>query len=254
MAHGVGMRVSVITAVYNRASTVGDAIRSLQGQRYGSIEHIVQDGLSKDGTLDVINELRTDTTFLVSEADNGIYDAINRGISRASGDIIGLMHSDDFYANDRVLEKVADALSDSSIDGVYGDLQYVAADDPNRIVRHWKSGEYSFQKLKRGWMPPHPTLYLRREVFQRWGLYDTSFRIAADYDAILRYLVKGKVNLAYIPEVLVKMRMGGESNRSLGRILLKSREDLRAMRGNNIGGLSTLVMKNLSKIGQFISK
>lgn len=152
------------------------------------------------------------------------YDAINRGISRASGDAIGLMHSDDFFAHDRVLERVAEALSDPAVEGVYGDLDYVSASDPARVIRDWRSGAYAPAKLRRGWMPPHPTLYLRREVFDTWGLYDTSFRIAADYDAMLRYLAKGEIRLAYIPEVLVKMRVGGESNRSLGRILRKSRE------------------------------
>lgn len=164
------------------------------------------------------------------------------------------MHSDDVFASDDVLTKVAAAFQDSKIDGVYGDLQYVAADDTNRVIRHWRAGEYHPRLINRGWMPPHPTLYLRREVFDRFGLYDPSFRISADYDAMLRYLVKGKIQLAYIPEVLVKMRVGGESNSSLGRILRKSREDLRAMRNNGIGGFGTLAAKNLSKLGQFIVK
>ncbi len=145
-------------------------------------------------------------------------------------------------------------MSDPNIDGgVYGDLDYVAANDTGRIIRKWRSGAYSPEKLRRGWMPPpHPTLYLRREVFERWGgVYDTSFTIAADYDAMLRYLVKGHVRLAYVPEVFVKMRVGGESNRSLSRILRKSREDYRAIRANGLGGVGTLVLKNLSKIQQF---
>jgi glycosyltransferase len=162
------------------------------------------------------------------------------------------MHSDDMFAQPLVLEKVANAFSKSPVDGVYGDLQYVANDDLTRVIRHWKAGEYRPSLLKRGWMPPHPTLYLRREVFDRFGLYDNSFRIAADYDAMLRYLVRGQIKLAYIPEVLVKMRVGGESNRSLGRIILKSREDLRALRNNDVGGLGTLAAKNIRKISQFL--
>lgn len=211
----------------------------------------MQDGGSTDGTVAVIQQLVNPSLSLISEPDKGIYDAINRGIARASGDVIGLMHSDDFFAHDRVLTMVSEAFSDPGVDGVYGDLQYVSADEPSRIIRHWRSGEYRSTKLRRGWMPPHPTLYLRREVFQRWGLYDTSFRIAADYDAMLRYLSKGGINLAYIPEVLVKMRVGGESNRSLTRIARKSREDLRALRRNGVGGLGVLALKNLSKINQF---
>lgn len=156
--------------------------------------------------------------------------------------------------DDRALERIVEAFGNPEVDGVYGDLQYVSGEMPNGVVRDWRSGEYSRSKLGRGWMPPHPTLYLRREVLDRWGLYDTSYQIAADYDAMLRYLVKGQIKLAYIPEVLVKMRVGGESNRSLGRVLLKSREDLQAIRENGVGGLLTLACKNLSKLPQFFKR
>lgn len=248
------MKISVVTAVYNRAGTIQQAVESVQLQTYPQLEYVIQDGGSTDGTLEVIERVANDSTHLQSERDGGIYDAINRGIARATGDVIGLMHSDDFFADDHVLQRVADALADPRVDGVYGDLQYVAADDPTRVVRHWRSGNYAPSKLKLGWMPPHPTLYLRREVFDHWGLYDTGLRIAADYDAMLRYLVKGRIRLAYVPEVFVKMRVGGESNRSLERILRKSREDLTAIRRNGVGGIGTLALKNLSKIGQFIAK
>lgn len=248
------MHISVVTAVYNRAETVSEAIQSVQAQSFAHVEHVIQDGGSTDGTLAIIKQLAGPHTALVSEQDFGIYDAINRGISRATGNIIGLMHSDDFFAHTQVLEKVAKTMEDLSIDGVYGDLQYVASDDVTRVVRHWRSGEYTPDRLRHGWMPPHPTLYLRRQVFERWGLYDTSYRIAADYDAMLRYLCRGGIRLTYIPEVLVKMRVGGESNRSLERIVRKSCEDLRAIRANGIGGVGTLAMKNLKKISQFMRK
>lgn len=248
------MQISIVTAVFNRAGTIREAMTSVQRQSYPYVEHVIQDGGSRDGTLEEIAALSNEATRLVSERDQGIYDAINRGISRASGEIVGLMHSDDFFADDRVLEKVAARFADPAIDGVYGDLQYVSAINPTKVVRQWTSGEYEPSRLPRGWMPPHPTLYLRRKVFDRFGLYDTSFRIAADYDAILRYLVKGQINLAYIPEVMVKMRLGGESNRSLERIIRKSREDLRALRNNGVGGIGTLAVKNFSKIGQFFVK
>lgn len=248
------MKISVVTAVFNRAGTIREAMQSLQSQSYLKIEHIIQDGGSCDGTVEIIREASNQSTLLASEADKGIYDAINRGIRRATGDVIGLLHSDDFYAGGEVLAKIARSLADPEVDGVYGDLQYVSADDPGRVVRHWRAGPYRAELLRRGWMPPHPTLYLRREVIERFGLYDTSFRIAADYDAMLRYLVQGKLKLAYIPEVLVKMRLGGESNRSLERILRKSREDLRAIRKNAVGGIGTLAAKNFSKLGQFIVK
>lgn len=248
------MKISVITAVYNRVSTIGYTVESVQGQTYADVEHIIQDGGSTDGTLKCIDNIANAGTRLLSEFDNGIYDAINRGIMRSNGDIIGLMHSDDYFAGNDILENIATAFKNSTIDGVYGDLQYVLGSDPNRIVRYWRSGDYHPGLLKQGWMPPHPTLYLRREVFDRHGLYDTSFRIAADYDAMLRYLTKGQIKLAYIPKVFVKMRLGGESNRSLERVLLKSREDLRALRNNGVGGIGTLAAKNLSKLGQFIMK
>jgi len=248
------MKISVVTAVFNRRETVAHAIESLQAQTYSSYEHVVQDGGSSDGTLDVIAGLSDENTSLVSEADAGIYDAINKGIQRAEGDVIGLMHSDDFFASDQVLENIAQAFEDRSVDGVYGDLQYVSSEDPGKTVRHWRAGTFHPKRLRQGWMPPHPTLYLRRDVFERLGLYDTSFRIAADYDAMLRYFAQGGIRTAYIPEVLVKMRVGGVSNRSLRHIVRKSREDYRAIRRNDIGGLSTLMLKNFSKIGQFIVK
>lgn len=245
------MKISVITAVFCRADTVSHAVNSVLSQTHIDIELLVQDGGSTDGTVEILEEIIDTRLKLVSECDSGIYDAINRGISRAEGDVIGLMHSDDYFANNKVLEQIAAAFTDPAVEGVYGDLDYVSATDPNRVIRAWRAGEYTPDLLVRGWMPPHPTLYLRREVFERWGVYDTQYRIAADYDAILRWLAKGKIKLAYIPEVLVRMRVGGESNRSLGRILRKSREDYLALRNNDVGGLYTLASKNLSKISQF---
>lgn len=248
------MKISVVTAVYNRADTIGDAIASVQAQSFSAVEHVIQDGGSHDGTLEIVGRIADRSAAIMSEPDAGLYDAINRGIARATGDVIGLMHSDDFYAHTDVLAKIANAFADPSVDGVYGDLQYVAADNPKRVVRHWRSGHFKHSRLKQGWMPPHPTLYVRREVFDAFGMYDTSFNIAADYDAMLRFLSIGKIKLAYIPEVLVKMRTGGESNRSLERIWKKTCEDYRAIRKNKIGGLGTLAAKNLSKINQFFLK
>jgi hypothetical protein len=164
------------------------------------------------------------------------------------------MHSDDFYADAHVLEKVAQAFADPAVDGVYGDLDYVARDAPQRVIRHWRSGAYDPRSLGRGWMPPHPTLFLRRAVIEQWGGFDTRFRIAADYEAILRYLGRGQIRLAYVPEVLIKMRVGGESNRSLARVVRKSLEDYRALRENKVGGIGALAWKNLSKLPQFFAR
>jgi len=245
------VKISVVTAVYNRRATIGQSVESVATQTHSDIEHVIQDGGSTDGTLDILARKSDPRIALLSESDAGIYDAINRGIQRTNGDIIGLMHSDDFFAAPDILARVATVMADPDIDGVYGDLDYVAADDTSRIIRRWRSGAYDAKKLGKGWMPPHPTLYLRREVFDKHGLYDTSFGIAADYDAMLRYLVKGQIKLAYIPDVMVKMRVGGESNKSLRKIVLKSQEDYRAIRRNGVGGLGTLAFKNLSKIQQF---
>lgn len=246
------LKISIVTAVRNRERTIAEALDSVASQDHPDVEHVVQDGASTDGTLEIVRARARTALLAQSEPDRGIYDGINRGIARTTGDVIGLMHSDDVFAHRSVLAWVAEAMSDTEIDGVYGDLDYVAAEDIGRIIRRWRSGEYSPRKLRRGWMPPHPTLYLRRGVFDRMGLYDTSYRIAADYDAMLRYLVRGNLRLAYVPRVFVNMRMGGESNRSVAKIVQKSREDYRAIRTHGVGGVGTLALKNLGKIRQFL--
>ena len=251
MGGGQAVKFSIITAVYNRAATVAQAVESVRAQAGVDVEHVVVDGASKDGSLQVLRQLEHPGMLLRSEPDKGIYDALNKGLALATGDVLGLMHSDDFFADSQVLADVAALFADPAVDAVYGDLDYVSKDDTTRVVRHWKSGPYSPQRLAWGWMPPHPALFLRREVVERWGAYDTSYRIAADYDSILRYFGKGGIQPAYLPRVLVKMRVGGESNRSLERIVRKSREDYRALRSNGVGGVGALAWKNVSKLGQF---
>ena len=248
------MKISVLTVVFNRADTIAGAIQSVASQIYPNVEHVVVDGASNDGTLSVINANKNKAMLVISEPDNGIYDALNKAIVHSSGDIIGLMHSDDFFANDQVLTKIADEFTDPSVDAVYGDLDYISASDSSLIRRRWKAGYFVPSKLYRGWMPPHPTLFVRRRVLEQFGGYDTSYRIAGDYDAMLRWFASPNFRASYIPEVLVKMRMGGASNRSIGRIIRKSREDYRALRANNIGGFGPLAAKNLSKIFQFIQR
>jgi len=248
------LKISIITAVYNRADTIGQAMESVAQQSHSDVEHLVVDGASSDGTLQEIRDRQHAKMRVISEPDKGIYDALNKGISAASGEVIGLMHSDDFFAHNEVLAKVVACFARTGADAVYGDLDYVSAKDPDQIIRHWRSGDYARQKLARGWMPPHPALFVRREVFAQHGDYDTSYQIAADYDAMLRWLWTGNIRAAYIPEVLVKMRVGGESNRSLGRILKKSKEDYRALRTNGVGGIGALAWKNVSKIPQFLKK
>lgn len=248
------LKISIVTAVYNREKTVGQAVDSVHEQSYSNVEHLIIDGGSTDNTLQVIRQQERLGIRVFSAPDNGIYDALNKGIMLATGEVIGVMHSDDFFADRHVLEKVARAFEDPKIEAVYGDLDYISASDPTRIVRHWRSANFDMKRLMRGWMPPHPSLFLRRSVFERLGPYDTTYKIAADYEAILRYFGKGNIHSVYLPEVLIKMRVGGESNRSLGRIIQKSREDYRALRSNKMGGFATVAWKNLSKIPQFIFK
>ncbi|MDO6588964.1 glycosyltransferase [Loktanella sp. D2R18] len=245
------MKISVVTAVMTGAQTLSRMLDSLAQQTYPDIEHLVQDGGSTDGTLDILWAKRRITPKVVSAPDGGIYEAINAGIARVTGDVVGVLHADDQLAGPNVLAAVAKALADPAIDGVYGDLQYVAADGSGRVVRHWTAGPYCNTRLKWGWMPPHPTLYLRRQVFENMGAYDARFRISGDYEAMLRYL-SADVRLAYLPQVMVQMQVGGVSNGSLKLLIRKSREDYRAIRRHRIGGAGTLVAKNLSKLPQFL--
>jgi glycosyltransferase involved in cell wall biosynthesis len=247
----MAVKVSVVTAVWNRESTVGGAIDSVAAQTYPHIEHVVIDGASTDGTLAQVEARRRPGMVVVSERDAGIYDALNKGLARSTGDVVGLLHSDDFFAHAQVIERVAALFADPAIDAVYGDLDYISASDSGKVIRHWRAGEATPARLRLGWMPPHPTLFVRRHVFEKHGAYDTRYRIAADYDAVLRWFGTAAITSAYIPEVLVKMRVGGESNASLAKILRKSREDYRALRTNRVGGMGTLIAKNLSKLPQF---
>ncbi|MCW4153847.1 glycosyltransferase [Halomonas sp. 18H] len=247
-------KFSVITACFNSQATIGEAIATLKRQRWPHIEHVVIDGASKDDTVAVARQTLGEGDVLVSEPDRGIYDALNKGIDKARGEVVGFLHSDDLYAHDEVLAKVAACFEDPSVGAAYGDLQYVDAADTEQVIRHWTSGSFSHGKLKRGWMPPHPTFFMRRELYRELGGFDLGYRIAGDYDALLRYLASEKVEVAYLPEVLVKMRVGGASNGSLKQILRKSREDIAAMRNNGINPFVALPCKNLSKLPQFLGR
>ena len=254
--------VTIVTAVRDRVETIGDAVASVRAQTWPSVEHVVVDGVSTDGTLDALRGLAAPSMLTVSEPDTGIYDALNKGLARARGDVVGLLHSDDLFADATVLERVVHAFEDPAIDVVYGDLEYVSAADPSRVVRHWRAGAYAPGRLRRGWMPPHPTLFFRREVAARHGGFDTSYRIAADYDLVLRWFGSGEVVAAYVPDVLVRMRTGGASNRSLRQILRKTGEDYRALSTNalhgrrpgRVAGALTLVSKNVSKLPQLVRR
>ncbi len=248
------MKVSIITATYNSAATIVDTLKSLEMQSYPDIEHIIIDGASTDKTLDFIRQHSTRVTTIISEPDKGIYDALNKGIAAATGDIVGFLHSDDLFAYTNALQDIVAIFQAADCDASYADLEYVAKDDAANVIRLWKSGTYARDKLKNGWMPPHPTFYMKRDLYQKHGLFDLNFKIAADYDSLLRYLWLNKIKMHYLPKVVIKMRVGGASNRSLKNIIQKTKEDIRALKKNHIFWPSALFIKNFSKIPQFFIK
>ncbi|GIX52329.1 glycosyltransferase family 2 protein [Sphaerotilus sulfidivorans] len=245
------INISVVTAVYNRCDTVGEALDSVLSQTHPSVESVVVDGGSTDGTLAVLEAYRSRVGVLISEPDHGIYDALNKGIRLATGDVVGFLHADDLFADEQVLAEIARIFEDSAVDAVYGDLVYVDAADVSKVIRLWRAGDFAPARLREGWMPPHPTLYVRRSVYERLGGFDTRYRIAADYDSVVRFFGAGGVRAVYLPRLLIRMRVGGVSNRSLKTIWRKSCEDLDVMRRHCVGGVGTLLRKNFSKVGQF---
>ena len=245
------IKISVVTAIFNSQDTLEQALASILSQSYPAVEMIVIDGASTDGSLDILERYRQYFGVLISESDGGIYDALNKGIKSATGDVIGFLHADDVLQNSEVLCKVAAAFSDPGVDAVYGDLVYVARNNIDNVLRYWRGGIYTDKSFQHGWMPPHPTFYVRRSIFERLGGFDTRYRIAADYDLVLRFLAVEKIRSIYIPEVMVRMRVGGISNQSLKSIVHKSLEDIVILRRNNLGGVWTLFIKNIRKINQF---
>jgi glycosyltransferase len=245
------MKVTVITVTFNSANTIGDTLASVAMQTHPDIEHIVIDGASRDDTLTIVCSRGAHVAKVVSEPDRGIYDAMNKGLALASGELIGFLNADDVFASpDSVAALVALAERDDA-DALYGDLVYVREDDLGAVVRLWRSGRFSPGQLRTGWMPPHPTFYVRRRVLSHVRGFDADLRIAADYDFVLRCLSRPGATASRVPQVLVRMRMGGASNRSLKALLRKSREDLLALRRSGVGGLGALLCKNARKVPQF---
>ncbi len=244
--------ISIITVVRNGASTIRHCLESVHRQSRRP-EHIVIDGGSTDGTLELLGEYATRISLVVSEPDRGMYDALNKGIAMASGDVVGILNADDVYANDDVLAKVARVFDDARVDSCYGDLVYVAANNTGRIVRRWRSGPFDPQKFYRGWMPPHPTFFVRRAAFERFGAYKLDLGTAADYELMLRFLLRQRLTAACIPEVLVVMRDGGMSNASIANRLRANRMDRRAWAANGLRPKPwTLAFKPLSKVSQYL--
>lgn len=246
------MKISIITATYNSSKTVTDTLKSVALQTYPNIEHIIIDGASKDNTLEIVKQF-PHVAKVVSEPDKGIYDAMNKGIKLATGDVIGILNSDDFYANENIISKVVQYFDNFKTDALYGDLQYVDGIDTQKVVRYWKSGQYDKDNFYNGWMPPHPTFFVRKNVYEKYGLFNISLKSAADYELMLRLLLRYEISSCYLPEVLVKMRTGGQSNMSLKNRLKAHEEDKIAWKQNNLKPkFYTFAFKPLSKLVQFL--
>ncbi|MFO8000514.1 MAG: glycosyltransferase family 2 protein [Marinilabilia sp.] len=247
-------KISLITVTYQSASTLQTTIDSVRRQNCSDIEYIVVDGGSTDGTIEILKNNHDVVNQWISEPDKGVYDAMNKGVELATGDVLGFLHADDMFASSEVLNMVRQRYNESSFHILYGDLEYVSPEDIEKVVRYWRSGSFRQRHLQRGWMPPHPTVYVDRRFFREIGRYNLDFRISADYEWLLRALSTPSVRVEYLAEVMVRMRLGGLSNGSLKNVIVKSTEDLRALRENAIGGVTTLLLKNATKVTQFVRR
>lgn len=253
MLDSKNIKVSVITSSYNSEATITDTINSVNKQTYSNIEHVFIDGKSTDNSVELIEKLSTREKIVTSEKDKGIYDAMNKGIALASGDIVGILNSDDFYADENVIADVVELFEKTKADAVYADLDYVEEVDTNKVVRKWRSGNYKHGHFKWGWMPPHPTLFLRKEVYEKHGHFNLELKSAADYEIMLRFIHKHKIKLAYLPRVTVKMRLGGLSNSSIKHRMFANKEDRKAWKINGLKPyFFTLYLKPLRKIAQYL--
>lgn len=247
------MKVSIITITYNSAETVEDTIRSVASQSYSNVEYVMVDGLSKDSTLDIAKKYSAHISKLVSEKDKGIYDAMNKGVALATGDVVGILNSDDFYADENVIKDIVEVFEKTGADAVYADLIYVHRDDTTKTVRRWEAGAYRTGQFLKGWMPPHPTFFVKKSIYDKWGSYNLSLRSAADYELMLRFIHKHHISVAYLPRVITHMRTGGQSNVTLRNRIKANMEDRAAWKMNGLKpGLFTLYRKPLSKLLQYI--
>ena len=249
------MKISVVTAVYNRKPTIADAIHSVTSQTHSDLEYIVIDGMSNDGTDAVIDANIDSIHNSIREPDSGIYDALNKGIAASSGDVVGFLHADDLFADPNVIDRVSQKFESGDYDAVYGDLTYVSFEDPDKIIRYWRSGAYSKNRFRFGWMPPHPTVYIRKEIYQKFGNYRIDHGSAADYECMVRLMVKNHIRVGYVPQVAVKMRVGGESNASIKNRLNANQADRAAWTENGLKPPFGLrFTKPLSKLPQYFMR
>lgn len=247
------MKISIITVSYNSFKTIEDTFGSILSQTYNNIEYIVVDGDSQDNTVSVIKNYeqkflnkKIDFNWL-SEKDNGLYDAMNKGIKIATGDYIGILNSDDFYIDEDAIAKVVKALKKNNTDSLYANLYYVEKDNTNKIVRNWKSQIFSNKLFENGWHPAHPTFFVKKEIYEKYGLFNLNYKIAADYEIMLRFLEKNKISTQFLDEYLIKMRIGGESNQSIKNIISANKECYKVWKDNGLQVSKFFVLKKLFK-------
>jgi glycosyltransferase involved in cell wall biosynthesis len=250
----MSLKITVITVCYNSAATIADTLKAVSQQSYQDFEHLIFDGASTDGTLDIIRQWTGHPVVLTSEPDNGIYDAMNKGLARASGDVIGFLNADDFYADISVLDKIACAFQDEQIEACFGDLVYVSKDNL-RLIRNWKSRPFVKGAFANGWCPAHPTFYIRNSALARCGVFDLSFKLASDVEFMMRYLERCGVSAVYIPHVLVRMRVGGATNQNWRNVLQQNQEVLVALKKNLVPFIIVgfFVRKLQNRLWQYIT-
>ncbi len=250
------MKISIITITYNSAATVEDTIKSVVMQDYPNVEYLIIDGKSKDATLQIAEKYKDKISKIVSEKDKGLYDALNKGIKHATGDIIGMLHSDDLYSHPQVISNIVKTFQDHpEAEGVYADLVFVNRNDTDKVMRTWESGTYQEGDFLKGWMPPHPTFFVKKETYEKHGGFNTELKLSADYELMLRLIHKNQIKLAYLNEVIVKMRMGGVSNVSFFVKLKANLEDKMAWKINGMKPkMTTMIMKPLRKLGQYFKR
>lgn len=246
------MKVSIVTGTYNSQEFIADCVASINNQSYNNIEHIIIDGASSDATLAKIKGIPNRVSNLVSEKDKGIYDAMNKGLKLATGDVLGILNSDDFYNSNEIIQKVVDAFKDPEIDIVFGDLFYVNQQNTDKVVRKWSSGPYSEKAFRKGWHPAHPSFFVRRKVYEKYGYFDLEFKLAADFELMLRFLEKEALPSVYLDIPMVRMRLGGATNKSWGNIARGNKECVRAFKKNGMKAPSFYpIYRLLPKIKQF---
>tara|TARA_B000000532_G_scaffold226690_1_gene205157 strand:+ start:1836 stop:2606 length:771 start_codon:yes stop_codon:yes gene_type:complete len=248
-------KISIVTISYNSSKTIRDTIDSVLIQDYENIEYIIIDGKSTDDTIEIIKSYGDRISYFITEEDDGLYDAMNKGVRAATGDVVGILNSDDFYYNNHVISDVAEVFTFNDVDSVYGDLLYVDTIDTDSIRRYWKSGDFQLKSMRKGWTVPHPTFFVKKDIYNKYGLYSIRLKSASDYEMIIRLLFKNRISVSYLPKILVKMRIGGISNYSIWNRLRGNNEDYISWKMNGLRPPMFIRFKKpLSKLPQFFKR